>query len=270
MRNDCAARIKALLPPGCKLGRMLALPDTVGSTNDWLKERAAVLPHGAAVLALEQTAGRGRLGRRFESPAGAGLYLSVLLRPQCPVEELTALTPWTAVAVREAVARTCGVAPGIKWVNDLLLDGKKLCGILTELCTDESGLCAVVGIGLNLTQSAENFAACGLGGIATSLAAVGVEKLPSREELAAAILTELDQMWKRFPHDGGETLERYRSACVTAGRPVTVARGGERFEAIALGVEEDFSLRIRREDGREERLTAGEITLHRETEEEPI
>lgn len=266
MCKEYAARIKTQLPPDCTLGRTVSFLDTVGSTNDWLKERAVWLPHGAAVLADGQTAGRGRMGRTFESPAGEGLYLSVLLRPQWPLEDLTALTPLTAVAVREAVERLCGASPRIKWVNDLLLHGRKLCGILTELGSEEGRPFVVVGVGLNLTQSRAELDACGLPE-ATSLAAEGIAP-PNREDLTAAILTALDAFLHRFPGNKGELLGKYRAACATVGRDVTVTRGEEQTEARALEVGEDFSLRVRRPDGREEWLTAGEVTLHREIEEE--
>lgn len=255
---------------GRKTGRELPLfrLDTVGSTNDWLKERAAELPHGAAVLADGQTAGRGRMGRVFESPAGKGLYLSALLKPEGPLKEPTALTPLAAVAVKRAVERLCGLSPKIKWVNDLLLGGRKLCGILTELGMAEGRPFLVVGLGLNLAQSRAELDACGLLE-ATSLAAEGTVP-PGREELAAAFLTELRTALDAFPGNRDELLREYRAACITVGRPVTVTRGRERWRGEALEIGADFALRVRRPDGREEWLTAGEVTFHRETEEETI
>ena len=119
---------------GRRVGRALVCLETVDSTNNEVKRRAlAGAADGLAVVAEQQTGGRGRRGRSFVSPAGQGLYLSVLLRPRCPLEEVSALTAWTAVAVCNAVERVCGVRPGIKWPNDVILDGRKLCGILTEL-----------------------------------------------------------------------------------------------------------------------------------------
>ena len=119
---------------GRRVGRALVCLETVDSTNNEVKRRAlAGAADGLAVVAEQQTGGRGRRGRSFVSPAGQGLYLSVLLRPRCPLEEVSTLTAWTAVAVCNAVERVCGVRPGIKWPNDVILDGRKLCGILTEL-----------------------------------------------------------------------------------------------------------------------------------------
>ena len=146
---------------GRRVGRALVCLETVDSTNNEVKRRAlAGAADGLAVVAEQQTGGRGRRGRSFVSPAGQGLYLSVLLRPRCPLEEVSTLTAWTAVAVCNAVERVCGVRPGIKWPNDVILDGRKLCGILTELELEAETAAlrhVVVGVGINLTQTAADF-----------------------------------------------------------------------------------------------------------------
>ena len=133
------------------------LYDKLESSNRTAKTLALEgAPHGTMVLTSQQTAGRGRLGRRFESPAGKGIYLSLVLRPGLPMTEAQAVTVSAAVAVCRAVKRLCGLDLGIKWVNDLYYNGKKVCGILTEAGADiESGQLEwlVVGIGLNLTTT---------------------------------------------------------------------------------------------------------------------
>ena len=137
------------------------LYDTLESSNRTAKTLALEgAPHGTMVLAGQQTAGRGRLGRRFESPAGKGVYLSLVLRPSLPMTEAQAVTVSAAVAVCRAVKKLCGLELGIKWVNDLYYNGKKVCGILTEAGADlESGQLEwlVVGIGLNLTSRPEDW-----------------------------------------------------------------------------------------------------------------
>ena len=110
----------------------LCVLSTVDSTNNYLKQRAADLPHGYAVVADCQTAGRGRLGRSFISPSGSGIYISLLLRPNIPLERMHLMTVGAAIAACEAIQETAGFTPDIKWVNDVLMHGKKLCGILTE------------------------------------------------------------------------------------------------------------------------------------------
>ena len=133
------------------VGREVRVLPEVGSTNDYLKEAAREgAPEGLAVLAERQTAGKGRLGRSFQSPAGLGLWMSVLLRPTCPPERLPPVTALTAAACAGAIREVCGAEVGVKWPNDLVLDGRKLCGILTELESGGEGLALVIGIGLNV------------------------------------------------------------------------------------------------------------------------
>lgn len=255
--------IRVALPSGLTLGSEIHCLDSVDSTNTYLKKLAlGGAPHGTVAVALEQTGGRGRRERRFESPAGAGLYLSVLLRPNCAPTEMVDLTAWTAVAVCDAIEECCGLRPGIKWTNDLLLGGRKVCGILTELVIDaDASAACVVGIGINLRQSREDFAACGLEAIATSLAAEGVAHGVTRSALAAAVIAALDRMAAQFPHRRAEWLNRYRARCVTVGKPVLVLRGEEQIPAQALAVEDDFTLRVRYDDGREETVSAGEVSI---------
>ena len=146
--------------------------ESVDSTNTYLSRLADQgAPEGTVVVAEVQTAGRGTAGRSFFSPAGEGLYLSVLLRPEAELSQLLTLTGRAAAAVRTAMERACGASCRIKWLNDIYLNGKKLCGILAELSPD--GDRVILGVGINLLQSAESFAAQGLGDIATSLAAEG-------------------------------------------------------------------------------------------------
>ena len=116
------------------MGSRLLCLDTIDSTNTEAKRQAmAGAPEGLVVLAEEQTGGRGRLGRSFQSPRGCGLYLTALLRPQLPPIEVVDFTAWVAVAVCDGIQAACGVRPRIKWTNDIVLEGKKLCGILTEM-----------------------------------------------------------------------------------------------------------------------------------------
>jgi BirA family biotin operon repressor/biotin-[acetyl-CoA-carboxylase] ligase len=131
---------------------------TTDSTNTQAKLLALQgAPHGTILIADHQTGGRGRMGRSFQSPAGCGIYLSVLLRPQCSPEELMHLTCATAVAACNAVETAVGIRPGIKWTNDLVCGQRKIAGILTELLTVGDQVCAVVGIGINCCQQETDF-----------------------------------------------------------------------------------------------------------------
>ena len=248
---------------GGVLGRPLGRRGGGGSANDEAKRRAMGRgPDGLAVVALEQTGGRGRRGRRFLSPPGKGIYLSVLLRPRCSLEQVSALTAWTAVAVCGALEKLCGFRPGIKWPNDVIWEGRKLCGILTELELEaESGRLShvIVGVGVNISQTAEDFGPELAPVAASLLQALG--RIPRRAEVAAAVLAALDDMYAAFPGAWEEWLERYRAGCLTVGRPVRVLRPGGEAEGFAQGIDEDFSLLVRWPDGRTEAVSSGEVSV---------
>lgn len=247
---------------GLRVGSSLVCLDTVDSTNNEVKRRAEAAPDGLAVLAETQTGGRGRRGRGFVSPKGRGLYLSVLLRPDCALEEVGALTAWTAVAVCDAVEQCCGLRPGVKWPNDVVLEGRKLCGILTELELEaESGRVryVVVGAGINVSQTEAEFGP-EVAPVAVSLAQV-MDKPPRRASLAAAVLTALDRMYAAFPTQKQAYLARYRAGCLTVGRPIRAVRPDGMREGFAEAVDDSFALVVRWPDGRREALNSGEVSV---------
>lgn len=211
------------------------------STNRVAKELARQgAPHGTAVLAERQTAGRGRLGRAFFSPEG-GLYLSVILYPQCPPEDRVLMTPMAAVAVCRALEQVCGISPGIKWVNDLYLGGKKLCGILCEGCGDA----VIVGIGLNLYTPE--------GGFPAEIPATALDVPVDRRVLAEAIRQQLLQP--------GEFLAEYRERCLLLGKTVTVHPVvGEAYAARAVELDDRCRLVVESCRGREA-LDSGEVSV---------
>lgn len=256
-----AGELTALLG-STALGREIVCLGTVDSTSSEVKRRAAMgAETGFAVLAEEQTGGRGRRGNAFQSLKGKGLYLSILMRPRAALADLSTLTAHAAVAVREGIRAACSAECGIKWTNDLVLNGKKLCGILTELELEaESGAVShvVLGVGVNVSQTAEDFGGA-LSGIATSLAAEGYPV--SRTELAAAILRELDGMYRAFPAEREAYWADYRAACITLGREVYLCKGGERVPVFAIDLDEDFALVVRHRDGSIEHITAGDVPV---------
>ena len=231
----------------------------IDSTNDALKRALAAgdAPNGLVVVADQQTAGRGRRGRRFQSVAGKGLYCSVLLQPDCPIEQFPMITAWAAVAVRNAIEETCSVTAGIKWPNDLVVNGKKLCGILTELVTSPKPS-AILGIGINLTQTVEDFGP-ELAPIAVSLAQI-THTQPDTDKLTAALLRELDTLYRHFPGSRADYLRRYRDSCLTCDEVLVCTAEGEQ-RAVVLRIEDDFSLTVRYADGRVKQLNAGEISV---------
>lgn len=253
-----------LARPDRVVGREVVCLETVDSTNNECRRRAALgAPDGLAVVSAEQTGGKGRRGRSFQSLPGKGLYLSVLLRPgaEIPLPEVTQLTAWSAVAVCQALEEVSGLSCGIKWTNDIILEGKKVCGILSEMGLDDDGRCdyVVVGIGINVSQTAEDFGP-ELSPIATSLGQ-HMAAPPRRGEVAAALLRELDELWRAFPAGKADYLKEYRARCLTVGREVRLVRPDGEVPALALGVGDDFSLRVRRKDGAEEDVASGEVSV---------
>ena len=230
------------------------------STNDSLKALARNgAEHGTVLIAREQLSGRGRQGRSFLSPQG-GVYLSMLLKPSRPAEECTQLTALAALAVHKALKKVCGVHTDIKWPNDLLLNGKKLCGILTELVFDISGRPEVIlGIGINLNTPKESFAgelesiACSVYGECGSMTDI--------EKMISALIEELDLSFERWEKEGCYFPDEYRQLSTCLNRDVLVLSGEKGCKARALDIASDLSLRVRFEDGSEENLFFGEISL---------
>lgn len=248
---------------GCTLGSHLLCLDTIDSTNTECKRQAmSSAPHGLVILSEEQTGGRGRRGRSFQSPKGCGLYLSVLLRPELSLSEVNDFTTWVAVAVCDGIEAACGVRPQIKWTNDLILGGKKLCGILTELGLESETHTLqylVTGIGVNVNHAPEDFDE-EVRSIATSLS-MYLGKPVRRSTLAVEIIRALDQMYQGFPHNKAEYLERYRADCMTTGKQVQVFTPTSREEAKALYIDDEFRLVVEFPDGTQKALSAGEVSV---------
>ena len=211
---------------------------------------------GSVLWAARQTAGRGRLGRSFASPEG-GLYFSMLLRQSDDPARDLQLTPAAAVAAARALERVCALRCGVKWPNDLVCGGKKLCGILCESFIAHAGRFVVIGIGMNVNTA--DFPP------ELREIAVSVRQLTGRETplpaLAQALTEELDAAVATARRGDAALLEDYRARCVTVGREVLLLRDGESRPAFALGVNEDYSLRVRLPDGGTEDVRFGEVSL---------
>ena len=254
--------IRRLLGNTAVMGRDILYFEELDSTNTYAKGLALTdMPEGTVVIADCQTAGRGRMNRSFQSPKGKGLYLTVLLRPQLPPERLAQVTALAGIAVCGAVERGDGVRPGLKWPNDPVLSGKKVCGILTELVTDRNGgLCLVVGIGINVAQRREDFTP-EVAEMAASLEML-LEKPVSRPALAAALLEELDRAYEALKQgDLEEYRTRYRRDCVNLGKPVRLMGPGGQEAARALDIDRDFGLVVRTPDGGEKTVRSGEVSV---------
>ena len=234
----------------------------LSSTNTVLKSMAAEdAPAGTAILAVEQTGGRGRLGRSFFSPPAGGLYLSLLLRPDLSPADAPRLTSCAAVAVAEAVEELSGRETGIKWVNDVYMGRKKICGILTEAGMDlETGRVSyvVVGIGINL-HTPENGFPEEIRNIAGA-AFDGLSVPDLRNRLAALVL---DRLWDYAEDPLSDVLfEAYKNRSFVPGKKITVlSPGKEPVPAEALCLNRDYSLQVRFPDGSEKKLSSGEVSI---------
>lgn len=232
-----------LLKP--KILRYESLPSTNTEVARHASEGAA---EGLAIIADEQTAGRGRLQRAWSSPKGAGLYCSVLLRPTIAPEQWPLITFMAALAVGDALHEACDVNTDIKWPNDLLSGERKICGILAEAVETPAGRAIVLGMGVNLTSDAYPV---DLAAVATSIAEAS-GRTPERETLLAALLRALSR-WYSLLHepDGLEKIIAAWSSrsSYASGKPVQVANGDEVWQGITRGVESDGALCLETADG---------------------
>lgn len=238
--------------------------ESVTSTNTVLKELAEQGGReGMVVIAHRQTKGKGRLGRSFHSPRGAGLYMSVLLRPAFPAEEALSITTAAAVAVARAIDDVTGEHAMIKWVNDVYLHGRKVCGILTEASIDfeTNGLqYAVLGMGTNLSPPE--------GGFPADIAQVAGALFPggappgARTKLAAAILNHFFTYYKALPRR--TYMEEYRARSLLTGLGITFREGGAQHEGTVLGVDDEARLLVKLPTGEEKRFGAGEVNIQKD------
>lgn len=255
-----AAGVQSLLQTTC-IGREMLVFPSLTSTNTVLKEQYLDRPHGFVLLAEEQTGGRGRLGRTFSSPAGTGVYQTILLHPTLPIGHIQLATIAAAVAVAQAIEQTAGFSPVIKWVNDVLHEGRKLSGILTEATIEgESGTVQslLVGIGVNLHPNPawpEEVRA-----VAGALSEFG--RVPRRAELAAAVLTAFERTYSLLEQDRAEELlQQYRSRLCCLGRPVRVISPAGTYEAACVDLDEHGFLLVRDAAGQVRTLSSGEISI---------
>lgn len=227
---------------------------SVTSTNTEAKSAALRgAPHGTLIAADEQTAGRGRFGKPFYSPANTGLYMSVLLKPQKPLSDCVGITIAAACAITDSLESVCGVQAGIKWVNDIFCSGRKVAGILTEAMSDfESGMAESVIVGIGVNISTENFPE-ELSGVAGS---VGV--FAERNRLCADIACRLLDYTENL--SSPELLEKYRSRSVVLGREVTFRQDGAERTGKALEIDDSGRLVIETDSGIEV-LRSGEISI---------
>ena len=246
------------------IGRDIQVFEETTSTNDVVERLARDgVKEGVAVYAESQTKGRGRLGRKWVSPSHKGLWFSILLRPQLRPQMATQLTVASATALRRAIKLQTGLSPEIKWPNDILIGGKKVSGILTEMSAElDQVKYVILGIGVDVNLAANEFPA-DLRKIATSLR-IETSRPVSRAELAVHILRELDRDYARIC--AGEftaVADEWEAHCTTIGREVTVHLGARQIRGCVESLDDDGALLLRSEHGHLERIIGGDVTLEK-------
>jgi BirA family biotin operon repressor/biotin-[acetyl-CoA-carboxylase] ligase len=248
-------------------GFSLLLVDEVDSTND---EAARQLGAGRqapfAILARRQTQGRGRFGRSWHSEANGNLYASFAFRPRVPPGDMTTFTLWMGVNVCELIANFTGVAPGLKWPNDILFNGRKAGGMLTEARVDSDQIRDLVfGLGLNVNSPANGWPG-DLGGRAVSLSELTGAPL-DLNRLTAALVGRVLLSYDRFVEADhrNHLMEMWRRYDVLNGRRITVVEGGRRQGGTMVGVDDEGALLLRDDHGRRHHFRAGEVTLEKES-----
>ena len=239
-----------------EIGKEMVIYDKIDSTTNAAKLLAKnAAPHGSVVIALQQTSGKGRLGRSFYSPEATGIYMTAILRPTLPVQQVLQITSAAAVAVSRGIKDAAGIETQIKWVNDVYYQGKKLCGILTESSVENGKIdYAVVGIGINVStdtfpQELKEKATC------LSHAAGQVDS----DLLIARVLDNLDEVYSQL--GTGAFMEEYRARSCVIGKEVTVLNMGEPFIAKAVDIDNDAHLIVKTADERYLTISSGEVTL---------
>lgn len=236
--------------------------DTISSTNDVLKQMGKTgAPHGTVLVAARQTGGRGRLGRTFLSPADVGIYMSVLIRPDCEPSEIMHLTCAAAIAACNAIERATGFRPGIKWTNDLVMQKRKIAGILTELSfnAEMNVDYAIIGIGINCCQKPDDFPE-DIRSFAGSLEMVTEQKI-DRAKIAAEMINAFSEMDSALLAEKQMIMQDYRKDCITIGQDVSVVKAEQIRHGKALDVDEDGALVVRFPDGTVEAVNSGEVSV---------
>lgn len=246
------------------VGREIRVFKETDSTNDLMNKLAHDgVGEGMVVFAESQTQGRGRLGRRWLSPPGKGLWFSVLLRPKLSPLAATQLTVISAVAVAWAIERETGLQPGIKWPNDIMFGSRKCAGILIELSTEIDHIRhAVLGIGVDVNLAPEDFPA-ELRGVVTSLRAEAGKDI-DRPALAAAMMRQLDYVYARLREgDFHQVGDEWMRRCSTLGRRVTLKVGDRTIQGVAEALDDEGALVVRNDHGHVEQILGGDVTTQR-------
>lgn len=245
------------------LGRTIEIHESIDSTNSRAKELALLgYPDGTLVIAEEQVKGRGRMGRSWVSPAGKGIWMSLLLRPEMPPNSAPIITTLAALAVKRALEETTGLVVSIKWPNDIIIQNKKICGILTEIHADIDVIhYVIVGIGINANIEKDDFPEELLDSATSILIALG--RKVDRVQLIQAIMKHMEEIYTDYikSRDMGPILEECRKCSATLGRVVKVVGRNMEFSGKAIDLDEDGALLVLKEDGKVEKVLSGDVSV---------
>lgn len=245
-----------------RYGKMLEYLPSCESTQIIAHQLAQQgVPDGTVVISEEQTAGRGRMARKWDSAYGKGIWMSIILRPDVPVHRAPQFTLIAAVATVRAIQEVTGLNPDIKWPNDILMNGKKCTGILTELQSDADGIKAlIIGIGLNANQDMDDFSD-EVKGIATSLK-LEKGRPVSRQDIVREILYYLEQYTAIYISEGFAPIKLiWESYSTTIGNQVRARMAKETLEGVAEGITEDGVLQLRTPDGKLHGIYSADIEM---------
>ncbi|WP_100065359.1 biotin--[acetyl-CoA-carboxylase] ligase [Miniphocaeibacter massiliensis] len=239
---------------------------TIDSTNSYLKKKAENgATEGSVVISEEQTKGRGRLGKSFYSPSDSGIYLSILLKPKLHAMKALYITTCAAVAISQAIDTISNSSSTIKWVNDIFIDNRKVCGILTEASFDLEGggiNYAILGIGLNLTMPSNGFPS----DIKNIAGTIFNEKNLINDYKNKIIAKILNNFFYYYPNiEKKEFLEEYRNRSLILNKEIYLLRGDSKEEALALDIDDEFRLKVKKKDDTIEYISSGEVSIRKKS-----
>lgn len=245
------------------IGRNVVYLDSINSTNTYAKKRAEEpFKEGTVVIAEEQSAGKGRLGKHWVSPKGKGIWMSIMLKPDILPADAPKLTIVTAYAVANAILSCCNLDARIKWPNDIIAGGKKLCGILTEMSAEADEIkYVVIGIGINANLDIGDFGQ-EVSSIATSISIESGRNI-SRKSLVASVLKEFELIYKDFERTGSIKfiLDEYKNKSAVLGKEIRIISRKEEITGLAIDISEEGHLVVRLDDGSIREVMSGEVSV---------
>jgi len=257
-----ASELEPLLRTGF-MGRNVIYLDSTDSTNTYAKKMAEELfKEGTVIIADEQTAGKGRLGKHWVAARGKGIWMTIMLKPDILPSDAPKLTIAAALAVAKAISSCCRLDTSIKWPNDIVSGGKKLCGILTEMSAEADEIkYVIIGIGINANMGIEDFGP----EVSRTATSISIEsgKTFSRKALTASVLYEFEELYKTFVQDGSirHFLDEYKSKSAVLGKEIRVISKKEEITGLAVDISGEGHLLLNLADGSEREIMSGEVSV---------